>query len=111
MYKAITVAALVAAFVFAAFPVYADDVKGMGQKVDSQIHQGRGMVNKVDLKAGKINISHQAIKSLQWPQMTMDFNVQDKSALEGIKPGMQVNFELAKFGSGYRITRIVQRRE
>ena len=114
MYKLTTVAAFAAVFVFAAFPGYADGMHGMdGMQKDmeheaaSQGHQGRGTVNKVDIDAGKVNISHEAIKSLKWPKMTMDFNVQDKSVLAGIKPGMKVNFEIAKAADGYRITRIV----
>ena len=106
MYKSITMAALFAAFAFAAIPGYADDTDGT-HKVAAQSHQARGTINKVDLDAGKVNISHEAITSLKWPKMTMDFNVQDKSVLAGIKPGMKVDFELAKFVSGYRITRIV----
>lgn len=112
MYKLTTIAALAVIFAFAAFPGYAEDMqKDTEYKVASQGHQGRGMVNKVDLDAGKVNISHEAIKSLKWPKMTMDFNVQDKSALAGLKPGMKVDFELVKFADGYRITRIVPAKE
>jgi len=110
MYKSITVTALAAVFAFATIPGYAEVTDGT-QKAASQVHQGRGTINKVDLDAGKVNISHEAIKSLKWPKMTMDFNVADKSALAGVKPGMKVDFELAKFGSGYRITRIVPAKE
>ncbi|HUX91080.1 MAG TPA: copper-binding protein [Gallionellaceae bacterium] len=115
MYKSSTVVALAAVISLAAFSVYAEGTDGMqkdmGQKTATQVHQGRGIVNKMDLDAGKININHEAIKSLKWPKMTMDFNVQDISALAGIKPGMKVDFELAKFGNGYRITRIEQAKE
>lgn len=111
MYKSTTVAALAAVFAFAAFSVYAGDMDGMQKekvnKADTQAHQGHGTVNKLDLETVKINISHDAIKSLQWPAMTMDFKVQDKSILAGIKPGMKVDFELSKFADGYRISRIV----
>ena len=43
--------------------------------------------------------------------MTMDFKVQDKAVLAGVKPGMKVEFELAKFTDGYRITKIVPAKE
>jgi Cu(I)/Ag(I) efflux system protein CusF len=79
--------------------------------VAAQVHQGRGIINKMDLDAGKVNISHEPIKSLKWPSMTMDFNVADKSALAGVSPGMKVDFELVKTGSGYHITRIVPVKE
>ena len=111
MYKSTTVVALAAVFVFAAFSGYAGDMDGMQKEKESkaaaQVHKGRGIVNKVDMEAGIINVSHEAIKSLQWPKMTMDFKVQDKSMLAGIKPGMKVDFELSKFADGYRISKIV----
>ena len=102
--------ALFAAFAFASIPGYADDTDGT-HKVAVQNHQGRGTINKVDLDAGKVNISHEAITSLKWPKMTMDFNVQDKSALAEIKPGMKVDFEIAKTVEGYRVTRIEPSKE
>ena len=115
MYKSTTVALFAVVFALAAFPGYAEDTDGtqkdIAHKAASQVHQGRGMVNKLNLDAGKVNISHEAIKSLQWPKMTMDFNVQDKSGLAEIKPGMKVDFELVKFADGFRITRIVQAKE
>jgi Cu/Ag efflux protein CusF len=110
MHKLITVTSFTVFFAFAAVPGYADntDTKQIfiAQETTSQVHQGRGTINKVDMVTGKINISHEAISSLKWPKMTMDFNVQDKSALAGVKQGMKVDFELAKFVGGYRITRI-----
>ena len=118
MYKSIAVTALAAVFALAAIPGYADSMhdtdgtqKDMAHQAASQVHLGRGMINKVNLDAGKVNISHEAIKSLKWPKMTMDFNVQDKSALAEVRPGMKVDFELAKFADGYRITRIVPVKE
>jgi Cu(I)/Ag(I) efflux system protein CusF len=110
MYKSITVTALAAVFALAAIPGYAEVADGT-QKVAAQVHQGQGIVNKIDFDAEKINISHEAIKSLKWPKMTMDFKVQDKSALAGLKSGMKVSFELAKFSDGYRITKIVAAKE
>jgi len=111
MYKSITVTALAAVFAFAAIPAYADYTqKESEQKVAAQVHQGRGIVNKIELDAGKVNISHEAIASLKWPQMTMDFKVQDKSVLAGVKLCMAVDFELAKFADGYRITKIAPSR-
>lgn len=115
MYKSSTVVALALVLAYAAIPVYADSTNSvqtdMGQKAPLQGHQGRGIVNKVNLDAGKVNLSHEAITSLKWPKMTMDFNVQDKSALVDVKPGMKVEFELVKFPDGYRITHIAPVKE
>jgi len=67
---------------------------------------GHGTVNSVDAAEAKVNLSHDAIKALKWPKMTMDFTVQDPALLSGIKPGMAVDFELTKTGGGYQITKI-----
>jgi Cu/Ag efflux protein CusF len=69
-------------------------------------HAGHGKVNSVDLKAGTINLSHDAIKSLKWPEMTMDFKVHDPALVKDLKPGVEVNFELTKMEGSYRITKI-----
>lgn len=115
MFKSSAAITFATVFFFTAVPAYAEIADGtpinLAQETATQAHQGRGKVNKVDADSGKTNITHEAIKSLKWPKMTMDFTVQNKSALAGIKPGMQVEFELVKFGSGYRITNIVPARE
>ena len=110
MYKSTTVTILAVIFALAALPSYADD-KDVTIKAVSQAHQGRGIVNKLNLDAGKVNISHEAIDSLKWPKMTMDFNVSEKSSLVEVKPGMKVEFELVKFADGFRITKISQAKE
>jgi len=111
MYKLTTVAALAAVLALATFSGYAGDMDGMqketANKAAAQVHHGRGVVNKLDLDAGKVNISHEAIKSLKWQKMTMDFNVQNKSDLAAIKPGMAVDFEIIRQGKSYSISRIV----
>ena len=110
MYKLITVTALAAVFAFSAYPGYTDNLDGrqvnLAQVASPQVHQGRGTVNKVNTAAGKINISHEAISSLKWPKMTMDFSVQNMADLEAIKPGMPVDFELTQKGTGYMISNI-----
>ena len=83
------------------------DGMGMqGAAAEGQMHQGHGMVNKVNAQSGKVNITHEPIESMGWPRMTMDFNVQDKAELANIKPGMKVDFDLMMKGKGYRITKI-----
>lgn len=71
------------------------------------VHTGRGTVNSVNPGAGTINLSHDPIKSLKWPTMTMDFKVHDPALLKDLKPGDQVVFELMKVEGSYRITKIV----
>ena len=67
---------------------------------------GRGKINSVNREAGSINLSHDPIKSLKWPKMTMDFKTRDPALLKDFQPGQQVDFELTKIEGSYRITKI-----
>ena len=72
-------------------------------------HVGNARINAVDSGAGKIDLSHGPIPSLNWPAMTMGFRVEDKTLLQGLKSGDQITFEMRaepdKDGN-YTITRI-----
>ena len=73
----------------------------------TQGFMAHGTINSVNAAAGTVNITHQAIKALGWPGMTMDFGVQNKSMLKELKAGETVNFDLAKGPSGqYIVTKI-----
>lgn len=77
-----------------------------GHKADSAkqaTHTGRGKVVSVDAQAGTIKLTHEPIKSLKWPRMTMDFKANDAALLKGLKAGDQVDFELMKMDGGYHI--------
>lgn len=70
-------------------------------------HKGKGIVNSVDIKGAKVNLSHEAIPSLNWPKMTMSFKVSDKQGLAKLKPGQLVDFELSEKAQGqYVLTKI-----
>ena len=71
-------------------------------------HQGTGKVVAVDRAKSSIKLAHEAIKSLGWPGMTMDFSVANAALLEGIKAGDAVTFELGQGSKpgNWLITRI-----
>jgi Cu/Ag efflux protein CusF len=69
-------------------------------------HAGRGKVNSVNLEAGTINLTHDPIKSLKWPKMTMDFKAHDPVLVNHLKPGDQVDFELMKMEGSYHVMKI-----
>ncbi|MBX9698222.1 MAG: copper-binding protein, partial [Acetobacteraceae bacterium] len=50
-------------------------------------HVGNAKVNAVDAGAGKIDLTHGPMPSLNWPAMTMGFRIEDKTLLQGLKPG------------------------
>ena len=114
-----TVASL-ALLALATLPAHAAEMKDMsgmkgmsGMKMDAdksaadQAHKGQGTVNSVDAKAGKVNLTHGPVPSLNWPGMTMDFQVKDNAVLKGVAPGQKVEFNIAQTGqSQFVITRI-----
>jgi Cu/Ag efflux protein CusF len=87
----------------AALPAAAEDMRmtmPMDGKAVTETHLGKGKVNSVDVKAGRINLSHDPIASLDWPGMTMDFEVQDKASLNKLKPGQKIEFKLIEVRKG-----------
>jgi RND family efflux transporter MFP subunit len=59
-------------------------------------HHGQGTVDSVDAKDGTVSLNHEAIASLKWPAMTMEFKLANPSLLQGLKPGMPVTFEFVE---------------
>jgi Cu/Ag efflux protein CusF len=69
--------------------------------------QGSGMVNSVDPSGHKISLSHNAIPSIGWPAMTMEFAVAPSVDLGAAKPGAHVNFTMQRGGDGMYIIQSV----
>jgi Cu(I)/Ag(I) efflux system membrane fusion protein/cobalt-zinc-cadmium efflux system membrane fusion protein len=104
------VAVLAFAFLAAGVPAFAADEhgahdEGAGRHEDRPVHAGHGKVISIDAAGGTVRLAHDPIPSLRWPKMTMNFQA-DGALLAGLQPGMEVDFELAKAGSGYRIAKI-----
>jgi Cu(I)/Ag(I) efflux system membrane fusion protein len=72
-----------------------DRLGGPADKPSSRAtHQGRGTVIDVDATKGRVELDHEPIASMKWPQMKMGFGVADKAALAKLKKGEAVEFEL-----------------
>ncbi|MDX1654968.1 MAG: efflux RND transporter periplasmic adaptor subunit [Candidatus Competibacteraceae bacterium] len=66
---------------------------------------GEGIINEVG--TDRLNIWHQPIEALGWPEMTMDFALLPGVDVSTLKPDMAVRFELAQGEDGrYAIARI-----
>jgi len=79
--------------------------------VSAQAHMTRGTIESVDRAAGTVKIAHEAVPALNWPAMTMDFHVDDKQALAGLKEGDRIEFHFSEKSAGqYAITQISQPR-
>ena len=83
----------------AVFPIFADqptvEIKSPQESAQTK-YLGTGKVIAIDNANLNVNLAHEAIKSLGWPGMTMDFKVAKAEVLDGIKTGDAVNFELIK---------------
>ena len=67
------------------------------KKPEQASHQGTGKVVFVDRTKLRIKLAHEAIKSLGWPGMTMEFSVAKASLLDGLKESDVVRFELRQY--------------
>jgi len=104
--KKLLICMFVAVLSIATAPVYANDAHH--QAADNQkSYLAKGEVVTLDSASGKVKLKHDAIPELKWPAMTMFFNVADKSLLDIVKAGDQVEFEFVKVdGGGPLITKI-----
>ena len=73
--------------------------KGAGTK-----HVAKATVKSVDAKANTVALDHEAVKSLNWPAMTMTFKVQDKAVMDKLAQGKKVEVEFEQRGKDYVIT-------
>jgi Cu(I)/Ag(I) efflux system protein CusF len=92
-----------------ALPVYAMEDMAMPAASTTAAQKnivGKGMVISVDKAAGKVKLQHEAIPAIGWSAMTMDFKVTDKSVLDKVKKGEQIEFTLIKRGQEYLISNI-----
>lgn len=77
----------------------------MGSKSDKAATiEGVGVVDSIDKEKGKVTLSHEPIVSLNWPAMTMDFAVEDKTLFNKLIAGKKVNFQFIKQGNHYLVT-------
>ena len=88
------------------------DMKGMdvGAKAaaaaPARTHHAVGVVKSVDAKSGTVMLSHEAIASLNWPAMTMGFDVQDRTLLDKLAVNRKVEVDFRQDGSRYVITAV-----
>ncbi len=62
-------------------------------------HQGHGTLDGFN-DDGTVSITHEAISTLGWPGMTMDFALANTSLGKDIKVGATIDFELVERGEG-----------
>lgn len=69
-------------------------------------HEGAGVLKAINAQAGKVQIAHEPIASLNWPAMTMWFTLHTPMPGD-IKVGDRVRFELEQtHGNQWDISKI-----
>ncbi|MCG7902879.1 MAG: copper-binding protein [Candidatus Thiodiazotropha lotti] len=63
---------------------------------DANQAMGSGVLHQVDADKKMVNLTHQPIPTLNWPEMTMDLPVTKRVDLTRFKAGDQVHFTLKK---------------
>ncbi len=57
---------------------------------------GHGTIKAIDLEKRQLTITHDAIKAIDWPAMTMAFTTTEKLDISQLKAGEVINFQLEK---------------
>lgn len=65
-----------------------------------------GTVKKLDEKTGRVTLSHEELKTLQMPAMTMVFQVSDKALLDKLKVGEKVEFVAERVKGKLTVTQV-----
>ncbi len=87
-------------------PTQAASAGTSSSQTQATASEGIGVVDEVDAAKGIVTISHEPIKSLNWPAMTMDFVVKDKKVLAKLAKGKKVHFTFIEQRGDYLITKV-----
>jgi membrane fusion protein, copper/silver efflux system len=60
------------------------------------VHAATGRLDDVDAKTGALLITHEAIPSLKWPRMTMEFAPANDAVARSVQPGTAITFEFVE---------------
>jgi Cu/Ag efflux protein CusF len=66
----------------------------------------KGVVKKIDAKAGKVTIIHEDLVDLDMPAMTMVFRVADAAMLDTLSEGKEIEFIAARVGGKLTVTKL-----
>jgi Cu(I)/Ag(I) efflux system membrane fusion protein len=73
-------------------------------------HTAEGVLDDVDAKTGQMVITHDPVKSLNWPKMTMEFVPANEAVAKEIKPGDSITFEFVERKPGEWVVTKMERR-
>lgn len=75
-------------------------------KVEGAAHKATGVVKQADPAAGKVTLTHDPVKELNWPAMTMGFAVKDPALFKKLEPGKKIEFEFVQQGNMFIVTSV-----
>lgn len=106
MKRTTTLTLVTALFLGASLPAYsAMSNMSMSSSAQAAETEAVGVVDEINAAKGVVTISHEPIKSLDWPAMTMDFTVQNKKILGKMAKGKKVHFAFVERRGNYLITK------
>lgn len=76
-----------------------DQAKSTSTQSKSVGHTAHGKFEEI-YEDGSVSITHEPIKALGWPAMTMDFELSNPSLAKGIQSGSAIDFEIVERGEG-----------
>jgi Cu(I)/Ag(I) efflux system protein CusF len=80
--------------------------KAQGTPTKGAVHKTSAVVKSVDRANGKVTLSHEPVKSLNWPSMTMAFAIRDKALFDKLAVGQKVDVEFTHQGGDYVVTAV-----
>ncbi len=90
-------------------PIMNDGMADMkADLVKSEKIMGTGILKELMPGENKINMAHDPIPALDWPDMVMDFEIKENLSLKGLNKGDKVEFELEKSKNGYIVKSITK---
>ena len=86
----------------AAFTASADEAEDA-----PRVYATTGTLEAIEADGQSITVTHPEIPELQWPAMTMDFDLASPEVVQGFAPGSAIRFEFEQRGPGeFAVTRI-----
>jgi len=79
---------------------------GMNPEAMTKKITGRGVLKKLMPNENKVNMAHDPIPALGWPDMVMNFDISKDVSLENLNPEDKIEFTLIKGENGYIINSI-----
>lgn len=76
----------------------------MSSHAQTQGTEATGIVEEANTAEGVFTITHEPIKSLDWPGMTMDFVCKDKKLVKKLGKGKKIQFRFIEYRGNYVIT-------